>query len=301
MGHRRTGKLIIASQHTDISQLEKITRHAEANQVPLEALSQAQCRVKEPKVRAIAGLYSASTGIIDSHQYMNTLLTLAQQQGMLYSPLSEFNNAEKRQHDFKVSINTCDGMFQFYCQNLINSAGLDAQQVAHHIDALEPGHIPPLYYVRGHYFNYRGKAPFHHLVYPIPPTHHQGLGIHATLDLSGQLRFGPDVQYIERCDYQFPDNRQAAFVDAIQHYFPTLDPQQLSPTYTGIRPKLSAPHEAPHDFMIQDRPVHGVDGLINLFGIESPGLTASLALADEVIERLQRHSSNSNKIKRGKC
>jgi len=288
--YQRIGKIIIASEKDQIAQLESIQLNARKNDVELTLLSKAECKKREPQVNAEAGLFSANTGIIDSHSYMLTLLTLAQQQGVLYSPNTHFIRADKVPNGFKLHLNTQDGQYQLHSRKLINSAGLTAPIVAQGIEALAPEKIPPYYFCRGHYYSYQGQSPFSHLIYPLPSTNTTGLGIHATLDLAGQVRFGPDTQYIDNIDYQFDQQQQGVlkdkFCQAIKRYYPKLDSNKLHPSYCGIRPKLSAEGELAQDFIIQTEEQHQVTGLINLFGIESPGLTASLAIADQVVNNL---------------
>jgi len=290
--YKRIGKLIVASAESDVDKLAVIQKNALKNNVFLDYLNQRDCYKIEPNVTAKAALISPNTGIIDSHQYMQTLLTLAEQQGVLYSPNTRFINAEENTQGFNVRVNTPDGPFNFCCQYLINSAGLHAPDIAKAIftaskAATEPrlsafSSIPQYHFCRGQYFSYQDKAPFSHLIYPIPSQNIAGLGIHATLDLSGQVRFGPDVEFVETLDYSCDESRKKYFIRAIQPYFPNLDSSKLVPSYCGIRPKLTGPNEPAADFIIQTHKDHNVLGLINLFGIESPGLTASLAIADNV-------------------
>lgn len=281
--HKRIGKMIIASDDNDIIKLENIQKNALKNNVSLQLIDQQTCLKLEPNIQARAALMSVNTGIIDSHQYMQTLLTLAEQQGVLFSPNTHFVSADKTQHGFKIHVNTTDGHFSFSCRHLINSAGLYAPKVAKNIDAMEnSASIPQYHYCRGHYFSYQGKAPFSHLIYPTPNKNTAGLGIHGTLDLSGQVRFGPDIEFINELDYSLDEHRKSDFVQAIQRYLPSLNPDQLVPSYCGIRPKLTGLNEDPADFLIQGQKQHSIEGLINLFGIESPGLTASLAIADSI-------------------
>jgi L-2-hydroxyglutarate oxidase LhgO len=294
--YQRIGKLIVASDNSDLNQLESIQKNAKKNGVFLNELNQKECHDLEPNVNAKAALISPETGIIDSHSYMQTLLTLAEQQGVLYSPNTRFLSAEKSQQGFQVRINTLDGAFNFRCQYLINSAGLHAPDVAKNIISCNrtttniptniTSSIPKYHFCRGQYFSYQGKAPFSHLIYPLPNKNTSGLGIHATLDLSGQVRFGPDVEFIKTLDYSLNESRKKDFIRAIQPYFPTLDPNKLVPSYCGIRPKLTGPSESAADFIIQTQNEHNMVGLINLFGIESPGLTASLAIADRINEHI---------------
>jgi L-2-hydroxyglutarate oxidase LhgO len=292
--YKRIGKLIIASDDSDIEKLERIHSNARKNNVILNRLNQQDCHKLEPNIRAKAALMSPNTGIIDSHQYMQTLLTLADQQGVLYSPNTQFLYAEENTQGFNVKVNTVDGPFSFTCQQLINSAGLHAPEVAKRISASNMATtdtaasvrslIPEYHLCRGQYYSYQDKAPFSHLIYPIPNQNTAGLGIHATLDLSGQVRFGPDVEFIKTLDYSSNEARKKHFIQAIKRYFPNLDTEKLIASYCGIRPKLTGPNESAADFIIQTFKEHNVLGLINLFGIESPGLTSSLAIADSVVD-----------------
>jgi len=287
--YKRIGKLIIAHDESDIKQLEAIQSNAKKNNVTLNLINQTKCHALEPNVLAKAALVSPNTGIIDSHQYMQTLLNLAEQQGVLYSPNTHFLTAEQTSQGFHVRVNTTDGPFDFSCQQLINSAGLHAPEVAKDIAALTSTSnsqrlIPQYHYCRGQYFSYQTKAPFSHLIYPVPHSNNTGLGIHATLDLSGQVRFGPDVEFITTLDYSSNEKRKIDFIHAIQQYFPSIDSNKLVASYCGIRPKLTGPDESAKDFIIQTDKQHSISGLINLFGIESPGLTASLAIAEMITE-----------------
>ena len=296
--YSRIGKLIVASDNNDIEKLENLKKNAQKNNVYLNLLSQKECKKLEPNVTAKAALMSSSTGIIDSHQYMQALLNIAEKQGVLYSPNTQFMSAKENTQGFEVRVNTADGPFNFTCQQLINSAGLHAPDVAHSIfrkDNAETtsainisSSIPQYHYCRGQYFSYQDKAPFSHLIYPIPNKNTSGLGIHATLDLSGQVRFGPDAEFIKTLDYSCDETRKQSFVLAITSYFPNLNPSKLVPSYCGIRPKLTGPNESAADFIIQTSAEHHIMGLINLLGIESPGLTASLAIADYVSHRIMQ-------------
>lgn len=286
--HKKIGKLIIATDDYEISSLESIKNNAYKNDITLTLLNKSDCQKLEPNVSAKAGLYSETTGIIDSHSYMQTLLMLAEQQGVLFSANTQFLNAEKINNGFNIRLDTQDGEYKLHCHSLINSAGLHAPAIASNINALNKNHIPQYHFCRGHYYSYQGKAPFSHLIYPVPAKNIAGLGIHSTLDLSGQVRFGPDIQYIESLNYDFDNLKQdqlkQQFINAIQRYYPKLDNNKLQPSYTGVRPKLSPAGDTSKDFLIQDHTIHNIEGLINLFGIESPGLTASLAIADHVIK-----------------
>lgn len=289
--YKRVGKLIVASHPSELTALEKLQKNAFKNGVNLTFLNQKQCKEKEPNINAIAALLSESTGIIDSHSYMQALLTLALQQGVLYSPNTQFLHAKKMRHAYQISLGTSDGEFVIRSNNIINCAGLLAPQVAEKIDNLSTRFVPKYSLCKGHYYSYQGPPPFSHLIYPLPEKNTNGLGIHATLDLSGQVRFGPDTQYINNIDYSFchhADNTlKEAFTQSIRRYFPDIQKERLHPSYTGIRPKLSSQNETAKDFLIQGKEFHGTDGLVNLFGIESPGLTASLAIASNVANRFK--------------
>lgn len=288
--HKSIGKLIIANSPEDIHTLETLHDNAKNNGLNLSLLTQAQCLTLEPNVKAKAGLYSSSTGILDSHSYMQTLLRLSEQQGVLFSPNTSLIRAEKEVHGFILQLDTHDGEYSIRSRNIINSAGLHAPTVASTIDALKANHIPRYHYCRGHYYSYQGKNPFSHLIYPVPSKQTEGLGIHATIDMAGQVRFGPDTQFIESINYDISPQeelyRKELFYNAIKQYFPNVALNKLHASYSGIRPKLSAKGEKAKDFIIQTKKDHSVCGLINLYGIESPGLTASLAIADFVCSEL---------------
>lgn len=275
----KIGKLIIATNNDDAEKLESIKQHANDNSVDdLSWLSATEIKHYAPEINAVAALYSPSTGIIDSHQYMLSLIVQLEQNHGAYVAKTRFVNAKKCSHGFIVTLD-CDGeIMQLNCRNLINAAGLFAQQVAQTIEGLATSYIPELYYCRGQYFSYQGSHPFKHLIYPVPEEH--GLGIHATLDLAGQLKFGPDTEFIDSLNYQTDEQHKAKFVTAIKRYWPNLNPNKLCIDYAGIRPKLQL--KGQQDFVIQSHQDHGIKGLINLFGIESPGLTASLAIAEYV-------------------
>ncbi len=281
--YRRTGKYLVARQD-ELQGLERVFDTAAKNGVDdLQWVSRRTLREQEPLVEASHALFSPSTGIVDSHGFMDSLLTSAQRAGVQYAPLTKTIAIQARNGYFDVQTE-CGAPghiepFTFRCRHLINAAGLHAQELAMRVEGLDKVFVPPLYLSRGCYFSLTGKPPFRHLIYPVPEQNQRGLGIHATLDLAGQIRFGPDVEYIDSIDYRVPEDRRALFVEAIRRYFPSLRADQLHPDYAGIRPKLCGPDGGVADFMVQDEGVHGVPGLVQLFGIESPGLTASLALA----------------------
>ncbi|MDB4976259.1 MAG: dependent oxidoreductase [Myxococcaceae bacterium] len=280
VAHERVGKLIVATREEELAALAKIREHAAQNGVTdLVPLSADEVHDLEPKVIAVAGLWSPSTGIIDSHSYMSALKRDAEEHGasvVLASPV-----LEGKVHDDGIEL-TIGGAHptRILCRTVINAAGLWAPLVAQKIAGIPTATIPPAHFAKGHYFTMAGKSPFKHLVYPVPVP--GGLGIHVTLDLGGQVRFGPDVSWLDGVDYSFDNARAASFYAAIRTYYPELQDGALVPGYTGIRPKL-APAGAPNaDFVVQGPAEHGVPGLVNLYGIESPGLTASLAIAGVV-------------------
>jgi L-2-hydroxyglutarate oxidase LhgO len=280
--HRNCGKLIVATTPQETGKLQSIRAHAEANGVTdLRTLSGAEARALEPALNCDAALLSPSTGIIDSHGFMLALRGDAEDAGAacaFHTPLLRGRAAAGR-----IEIDAGgEAPVSLECRLLVNAAGLYAPAVARSIDGMPIELIPPAYLAKGNYFSCSARAPFSHLIYPVPEP--GGLGVHLTLDLAGQARFGPDVEWVESIDYAVDPARAERFYPAIRRYWPTLPDGALMPSYSGIRPKIVPPAVATQDFLIQGPQDHGVDGLINLFGIESPGLTSSLALADHVGE-----------------
>ncbi|WP_430461618.1 NAD(P)/FAD-dependent oxidoreductase [Thalassolituus sp. LLYu03] len=279
--HRAIGKLIVAPDagHPKLRQLlEKGQRLG----IPLQSLDQGELNRLEPQVKGGAALLSPTTGIIDSHAYLQTLASLAEQQGALLMKQTRFASAQAREGGWSIALETTDGACEISASVLVNAAGLSAQSVAVAC-GLAHADIPPLHLCRGHYFSYSGHSPFQRLIYPLPEENLAGLGIHATLDMGGQVRFGPDTDYLPEgsgADYSVDPSLRERFASAIQSYFPALAAGQLHPAYAGIRPKLHLAHEATQDFDIRfaDHPAPAV----HLFGIESPGLTSSLAIAEHV-------------------
>jgi L-2-hydroxyglutarate oxidase LhgO len=280
---QRIGKLIVAAHDNEISRLRAIQSQASRNGVnDLELIDQAEVRKLEPAVDCKLGLLSPSTGIIDSHSLMVSLRADIEAHGgsvLTHSRVSEVRIVET---GFELKVDEIED--SFHCTTLVNSAGLHASEFAHSIRRLDPAVIPETKLAKAHYFAYQGKSPFNHLVYPLPED--GGLGVHATNDMGGSARFGPDVCWVDDIDYSFDESRVGLFVDAIRQYFPALDENRLTPAYTGIRPKLSGPGDPAADFQIQGDAVHRIKNLVNLFGIESPGLTASLAIGEFVNEML---------------
>lgn len=280
--HRRCGKLIVAADQEQMRALEKIEATGRANGVDdLRWLTAAEAKALEPAVSCVAALLSPSTGIIDSHGFMLALQGDLEDVGGTVAFRAPVRRGRCTPEGIHLEAGS-DELFELVAQVVVNSAGINAQQVARGIEGVPEERIPPPIYAKGNYFILQGKAPFHHLVYPIPEP--GGLGVHLTLDLAGQAKFGPDVEWIEKLDYTVDPARAERFYRAIRGYWPALPDGALHPGYAGIRPKLSGPGAAAADFLIQGPEAHGVRGLINLYGIESPGLTAALAIAEHVAE-----------------
>ena len=277
IAHQRCGKLIVATEERQQAALADIVARATANDVDdMRWLTATEARAMEPALQCCAALHSPSTGIIDSHALMLSLLGDAERAGAVLAVNTPVQRVEIVSDGFIVH----SPEIALHARQLINCAGLGAQALARRIEGLAAAHIPPLSLAKGNYFSLQGRSPFSRLIYPAPEAH--GLGVHLTLDLAGQARFGPDVEWIENEDYTVDAQRSAVFYEAIRRYWPDLPDDALQPAYAGIRPKPHAPGESSTDFLISGPTQHGIDGLINLFGIESPGLTASLALADYV-------------------
>ncbi|WP_415184699.1 NAD(P)/FAD-dependent oxidoreductase [Phaeovulum sp.] len=287
--HHRCGKLIVATSAAQDAGLAAIAERAAACGVTdLSLLDRAEAQRMEPALNCTSALLSPSTGIIDSHALMRALLGDAEAAGAVLSLNSEVTGGQIREGLFVLRTrDTQTGEdFTLAARHLVNAAGLWASGVAASLDGLPARHVPQTRFARGSYFAVPGRAAFSRLIYPVPEP--GGLGVHLTLDLGGNMRFGPDVEWIDSIDYRTSDARRDHFVTEIRKYWPALPADALAPTYCGIRPKLSGPGEPAADFSIQGPAQHGVAGLINLFGIESPGLTASLAIADEVARGLAR-------------
>jgi len=279
--HRRCGKLIVALASDQRESLDTIRARALINGVDdLQPLSPAQVADLEPAVQCTSGLLSPSTGIVDSHGLMIALRGDLENAGGSLGLVSELIGGSLEGDRFRLQVRTDEDSLEVGARCVINAAGLQASRIAAQINGIDPGHIPQTRFAKGNYFVYQAKHPFRHLVYPVPEP--GGLGIHVTLDLSGQARFGPDVEWIEAPEYSVDASRVDRFFNAIKGYWPEVRRDALAPGYAGVRPKLVGPGEPPGDFVIQGPRIHGIPGLVNLFGIESPGLTASLAIAERV-------------------
>lgn len=295
VAHRRCGKLIVAVHDEQRSKLDAVAASAAANGVTdLERLTAAETRALEPAVVAAEALWSPSTGIVDSHALMLALRGDLERAGGSVAVLSRFVRGTADSDAVRLACASDGEEIELRAATVINSAGLHAARVAHALHDLRAAEIPLLRYAKGNYFLYAGRSPFTHLVYPLPED--GGLGVHATLDLAGRARFGPDVEWlpadqdVETLDYAVDEARAAAFYTAIRHYWPELPDDGLSLGYAGIRPKLSGPGEPAADFAIRESGGRGRARVLHLFGIESPGLTSSLALAAHVGQLLNAES-----------
>ncbi len=282
--HRRLGKILIAVREGEIATLDRIRRIAEDNGVDdLVALSAEDVRSLEPAVVAVRGVLSPSTAILDSRALLAALKTDLEAAGGVVAFKAPVTGGRVGEGGLVLDVGG-EGPVRVRCTTVVNSAGLRAPSVARTLRGLNPALVPGEHFARGHYFALAGPSPFRHLVYPMPTP--GAVGIHVTLDLSGRARFGPDVTWSPDPSYAFDEARDQAFYRAIRRYYPGLADGALAPGYVGIRPKI-VPEGAPAaDFAVQGPEVHGVPGLVNLFGIESPGLTACLAIAEDVAARL---------------
>ncbi|MEJ0040139.1 MAG: NAD(P)/FAD-dependent oxidoreductase [Gammaproteobacteria bacterium] len=276
--HRRCGKLIVATSMDQLGELAKIKAAAAANGVILEQLSAVQAQAMEPQLRCTGALLSPTTGIIDSHAYMLSLLGEAERHNATLVCESLVTGARIEGDGILVDVNA--GETRLRARMLVNSAGLGAPALAAKISGFPQAFVPRAYLAKGNYFVLAGRSPFSRLVYPVPEP--GGLGVHLTLDLAGRARFGPDVQWVEHMDYAVEPSRGDRFYGEVRKYWPALADGALEPAYSGMRPKISPPGAPNADFRIEGAATHGVESVINLFGIESPGLTASLAIAEEV-------------------
>ena len=278
--HRRIGKLLVAVNEAEIPKLEAIKALAEANGVTdLVWLSAAEAHALEPEVRSVRALLSPSTGIVDSHALMLALQGDAEAHGAMLALETPVVAGRVTGDGIVLETGGATAM-TLRANTVINSAGLGAQALARAITGMPVDKVPPLHLAKGNYFTLAGKSPFSRLIYPMPSA--GGLGVHVTLDIGGGVRFGPDVEWLDAVHYPVDPARASQFYAAIRHYWPGLPDGALQPGYSGIRPKIERPGGSTTDFLIQGPEAHGVPGLVNLFGIESPGLTSSLAIAEMV-------------------
>ena len=288
--HQRCGKLIVATAHDQIERLNEIQKKAFANGVvgadALQILTSEEARAMEPELQCLAALWSPGTGIVDSHALMLSYLGDLENAGGLLAFQSKFESAEVVHSNSKTQfvVRTADGT-ELMANQVINAAGLYAPHVAMQFSGTNLALIPKAYYAKGNYFSLSGRSPFSRLIYPVPEA--AGLGVHLTLDMAGQAKFGPDVEWVDSPDHLSVDARRGdVFYAEVRKYWPGLKDGALIPAYAGIRPKINSPQETAADFCIMGPQQHGTPGLVHLLGIESPGLTSSLAIADEVVKLL---------------
>lgn len=284
IGHQRTGKWVVATSDAEVPALQELLERGIKNGLDgLRLVSASEIRAQAPQLNAVAALDSPDSGIVDVAALVMALHGDIERSGVENRVVFETQAAqiEPLGKVFRVTTTAGDSLV---ARLVINAAGLGAVALAQGIVGLAPAHVPKLFYGAGHYYSLRGRVPFDRLIYPLPQP--GGLGVHLGLDLAGRARFGPDLRYRDSVDFSFDDSHRARFAAAIQRWWPALDPDALLPDFVGVRPKLVGPGQQNPDFVIQDASVHGLTGLINLFGIESPGLTSSLAIGEQVASLL---------------
>lgn len=285
--HRRCGKLVVATSEPQLGELDQLMRKAAANGVTdLVRLTATEAQALEPQLSCVAAVLSPSTGIVDSHGLMLALHGDLESAGGAVAFASAVRSGQCTSEGIEIDVGGVDAE-RLLARVVVNAAGLWAPAVARRLKGVPSERVPKAYFAKGNYYSLTGKAPFSRLVYPVPEA--AGLGVHLTLDLAGQARFGPDVEWITpdeegHLDYRVDPRRAEGFYAAIRRYWAGLADGSLQPAYSGIRPKITGPGEPAGDFLIQGTAEHGVPGLVNLFGIESPGLTASLALGETVAD-----------------
>lgn len=290
IAHRICGKLVVATTEAEKPKLQNLLQRGQVNGVEdLRLISREEALEMEPSLHCVAALASPRTGIVDTHAYMTSLLGDAEAHGAMLALKSPFAGA-RREGSRWIFRTGGDEPFEMATRLIVNCGGLAAQTIAGAIDGFPAAAIPTQHVAKGHYFALAGRSPFSRLIYPVPVD--GGLGVHLTLDLGGQARFGPDVQWLpfgtpeSALDYAVDATRAANFEADIRRYWPTLPAGSLQPAYTGVRPKISGPGQPAADFCVSGPAQHGTEGIVNLFGIESPGLTSSMALAERVMASL---------------
>jgi L-2-hydroxyglutarate oxidase LhgO len=289
VGYRRCGKLTVAQNDAEVASLRSLQERAGANGVPVQWLDASQAREREPALQCVAALLAPSTGIVDSHGFMLALQGDLEAAGGVVAFGSQAVAATLGRAGEPHVVTTADGT-DLAARVLVNSASLHACALARNFAGLESRFVPREYFAKGNYYSLAGRAPFQHLIYPAPAD--AWLGVHLTLDLGGQAKFGPDIEWLdiaraEEIDYAVDPRRADGFYAEVRRYWPALPDGVLQPSYSGVRPKIHGPHEKAPDFRIDGPQLHGVTGLVNLFGIESPGLTSALAIAQEVAALLE--------------
>lgn len=278
--YKRCGKIIVATSEEQQADLERLRDNAaECGVRDLEWMTPEDVAGMEPEVHCVRALWSPSTGIVDSHALMLALQGDAEEAGAMLALLTPVTGGQVMNDGIRLDCGG-DAAMSVVADIVINSAGLHAQKVAQSISGVPAETIPPIHYCKGNYYTLSSSPPFSRPIYPVPER--AGLGVHVTVDLAGQVRFGPDTEWIDEIDYDVDPARADSFYEAVRKYYPALADGAIAPGYAGIRPKLQAPGDAARDFVIQGPDDHGVSGLINLYGIESPGMTAALAIADHV-------------------
>ena len=283
--HRKCGKLIVATEDAEVAKMEAILKQGETNGVEgFRLIDGAAARAMEPHLNAVAALHSPETGIVDSHSFMRALQGDLEDAGGAIAFGTKVERILHTQAGWVVRFSGSESG-EIAVDAVINSAGLGAQSLGRRTEDYPEARVPRLVLARGNYYGYAGRPVFSRLIYPAPRID-GGLGTHVTLDLAGRMRFGPDVEWIDEENYNVNPARARSFYASIRRYWPGLPDNSLQPDYAGIRPKLTGPGEAAADFMIEGPAQHGLPGLMHLFGIESPGLTSSLSLADDVMKQL---------------
>jgi len=281
--YKRTTKLVYATDESELPALKKLQTHAANSGVHMVWMTQEDIKRIEPNLHCVAALHSPLTGIVDSHAYMLALLGDAEAHGAAIAYNSPVVGGRGEEDGVVLDVGG-DAKMSLKAHTVVNCSGLGAQGVSRAITGVKPGSIPPQHYAKGNYFYLSGKPPFTRLIYPLPG--HASLGLHYTLDLAGQGRFGPDLEWTDTIDYRVNESREASFYESIRKYWPALPDGALRPGYTGIRAKIQGPGEPSKDFVIQSPAETGVNGFLALYGIESPGLTSSIAIADYVSDRI---------------
>ncbi len=283
--HKRCGKLIVATEETQIPGLQEILHTGRANGVSdLAWLSEADVATKEPALKASAAIWSPSTGIVDSHQLMLALLADIEAHGGTISFHTRVTDILTTEGELVLTVDNNNAPYRVAASSVVNCAGLGAIPLARSISGLPSSSIPSVEFAKGSYFSYMGQTPFDCLVYPVPTP--GGLGIHLTLDQAGQARFGPDVEWVEEINYDVNASAKSKFAQAVASYWPAVQTERLSPAYSGIRVKTKPRGSNYHDFIFSGPKDHGIKGLLNMFGFESPGLTSCLAIGQQALKEL---------------
>ncbi len=276
INYKKYGKYIIATSNSEQKDLKNIFTQAKANNVDINEADKEEVLEKNPGLKFKEAIFSPSSGVIDVPEYVTALEGDIQHNGGLVSLNTSFIKAQKKKSYFKIYCKSGEN-FSLSSKILINCGGLNSDKNSQNIENFPRNKIYKNYLAKGHYFKYSGKTPFSNLIYPISGKH--SLGIHVGFDLAGGMRFGPDVEFVDTLDYSFNESLKDKFIHSISQYWPEIKSNKLHPDYTGIRPKITKPNESMRDFSIETSREHGIENLINLQGIESPGLTSSLAIA----------------------